>query len=76
METAKVIKNGDEQFVQLPKDFNLNDDEILIRQIGKMVLLVPKGDAWEVFMDGLNGFSDDFFPNGRETQAQLEQEKN
>jgi virulence-associated protein VagC len=25
-----------------------------------MVLLVPKNKSWDVFLSGLNGFSDDF----------------
>ena len=50
METAKIIKNGDENMVVLPKDFNLNDDEVLIRRIGNMIMLVPKEKALQTFM--------------------------
>lgn len=68
MEKANVVKIGDEQLVQLPKDFNVKDDEILMRRIGKMIMLVPKNDAWDIFLEGINGFTDDFMPNGRESQ--------
>lgn len=34
MEKANIIKIGDEQLVQLPKDFNVADDEVLMRRIG------------------------------------------
>ena len=34
--------------------------------MGEMVILVPKERVWDVFMEGLQGFSDDFFENGRE----------
>lgn len=66
MEKAEVVKIGGEQLVRLPKDFNLNDDDVLIRRIGKMLMIVPKNDVAETFVDGLNGFTEDFFPNGRE----------
>ena len=62
MEKAKIIKNGDENMVVLP------DDEVLIRRIGNMIMLVPKEKALQTFMDGLNGFTEDFLPNGREPQ--------
>ena len=69
MEKAKIVKNGDENMVVLPKDFNLKDDEILMRRIGNMIMLVPKKMALQTFMDGLNGFTEDFLPNGREPQV-------
>lgn len=34
MEKAEVIKIGDEQLIRLPKDFNVADDEVLMRRIG------------------------------------------
>ena len=69
MEKAEIIKNGDNKMVVLPKDFNSGNDEILMRRIGNMVVLVPKDDVWANFMDGINGFTEDFFPTGRETHA-------
>ena len=75
METAKIIKNGDENMVVLPKDFNLNDDEVLIRRIGNMIMLVPKEKVLQTFMDGLNGFTEDFLPNGREPQIMKQRGK-
>ena len=68
MEKAKVIKNGDEQFVQLPKDFNLNGDEVFIRKDGDVITLMTKGEAINIFRKALDEFTDDFFPNGREPQ--------
>ena len=69
MEKADVVKIGDEKLLRLPKDFNSNDDEILIRKIGKMLMIVPKNDVLDTFVEGLNGFTEDFFPNGREKQT-------
>ncbi len=68
MEKAEVIKIGEEQLVRLPKDFNLKNDEVLIRRIGSMLVLVPKNDRMNLFEEAINGFTDDFFPNGREAK--------
>lgn len=72
METATVIRNGQEQSLRLPKNFRLDGNEFLIRRLGNVIMLIPKEEAWNIFMEGLNGFTDDFFPNGREPQGTLD----
>jgi antitoxin VapB len=32
---------------------------------GSTIMLFPKNDAWEQFKKSLDGFSDDFFSDGR-----------
>ena len=65
METAKVFENGRSQAVRLPKKFRFAGDEVVVQRLGNAVLLVPKEDAWQTFMNGINGFTDDFFEDGR-----------
>ena len=60
METAKIFMNGRSEAVRLPKNCRFGSKEILIKKVGDLVMLIPKEKAWDVFMDGLNGFSDDF----------------
>jgi antitoxin VapB len=60
METAKVFMNGRSEAVRLPKNCRFDSREVYIKKIGDMVLLVPKNKSWDVFLSGLNGFSDDF----------------
>ena len=66
METAKLFENGRSQAVRLPKKFRFSGEEVYIQKMGEMVILLPKERVWDVFMEGLQGFSDDFFENGRE----------
>ncbi len=74
MEIAKIFETGRSQAVRLPKKFRFHDSEVLIQRLGDMVLLAPKEAAWNVFLEGLNGFTDDFFEAGREQTAQPERE--
>ena len=74
METAKIFETGMSQAVRLPKKFRFNADEVVIQQLGDAVLLVPKESLWQTFLDGLNGFTDDVFENGREQGLQEERE--
>ena len=66
METAKVFESGRSQAVRIPRRFRFSGDEVFIQKIGNAILLTPKEKAWETFLEGLNGFTDDFFQDGRE----------
>ena len=77
MTTAKLFNNGACQAVRLPKEYRLTPDEnneVLIRRFGDMVMLIPKDSAWKTFLEGIHGFTDDLFPNGREQGQQTERE--
>jgi antitoxin VapB len=60
METAKIFMNGRSEAVRLPKNCRFGADEVYVKKVGSIVLLVPKDKTWEVFMQGLDGFSADF----------------
>lgn len=74
MKTAKIFKNGRSQAVRLPKDFQFAGDEVLIQKHGDAVILIPREKAWDVFMEGINEFTDDFFNEGRGQGEQQERE--
>ncbi|TGK71125.1 antitoxin [Leptospira wolffii] len=74
MQTAKLFINGRSQAVRLPKEFQFKGDDVFIQKVGEAVILVPKNKAWNVFLDGLNNFSDDFLKEGRETLSESERE--
>ena len=74
METAKIFENGRSQAVRLPKKFRFNVDEVVVQQLGEAVLLVPKEFLWQTFVEGLEGFTDDIFENGRDQGIQKERD--
>ena len=69
METAKIFETGRSQAIRLPKKFRFRGNEVFIQRLGKAVILVPKEDLWQTFLNGLNSFSEDFFSNGREPET-------
>ncbi|TGN02056.1 type II toxin-antitoxin system antitoxin VapB [Leptospira dzoumogneensis] len=75
MQTAKLFINGRSQAVRLPKEFQFKGDDVFIQKVGEAVILVPKNKVWNVFLDGLNGFSEDFLREGRETLSESERER-
>ena len=74
METAKVFENGRSQAVRLPKKFRFDAEEVVVQQLGAAVLLVPKESLWQTFLDGLEGFTNDIFEDGRNQGIQKERE--
>jgi antitoxin VapB len=63
MQIAKIFINGRSQAVRLPKDFRFDSDDVFIKKIGKLVVLIPKDDPWASFEKSLDQFTDDFMEN-------------
>lgn len=41
MQTARIFTNGNSQAVRLPKEFRFEEEEVAIKKIGDMVILLP-----------------------------------
>ncbi|MBW1892300.1 MAG: antitoxin [Deltaproteobacteria bacterium] len=63
MQTAKIFINGRSQAVRLPKEFRFSSNDVFIKKIGKMVVLLPKDDPWSPLVNSLDQFTDDFMDN-------------
>lgn len=74
METAKIFENGRSQAVRLPKQYRFTGEEVFVQRVGRAVVLLPNEAAWQTFLNGLNGFTDDFFQNGREPEVPTQRE--
>ncbi|WP_411824614.1 type II toxin-antitoxin system antitoxin VapB [Leptospira sp. 'Mane'] len=74
MQTAKIFLNGRSQAVRLPKEFQFKGEEVFIQKVGDAVILVPKNKVWNAFLDGLNGFTDDFLKEGRSELPESERD--
>lgn len=75
MQTAKIFLNGRSQAVRLPKEFQFVGNDVIIQKIGDAVLLIPNNKAWNIFLQGLNNFSDDFMKDGRKQPKLNKREK-
>jgi antitoxin VapB len=72
--TAKVFENGRSQAVRLPKECRFSENEVILNKIGDVVILTPKENKWQGFMQSLELFSDDFMQDGRQQNAYEERE--
>jgi antitoxin VapB len=60
MQTAKIFMNGRSQAVRLPKEFRLPGDDVFIKRLGNIVILIPKDAPWSSLEKSLDQFTDDF----------------
>ena len=74
MQSAKLFINGRSQAVRLPKEFQFSGDDVLIQKVGDAVILLPHNKSWEVFLHGLNNFTNDFMEGKREQGENQERE--
>jgi antitoxin VapB len=67
METARLFRNGRSQAVRLPKKYSFSGEEVYVKKVNGVVMLIPKDeDPWKPLVDSLDKFSDDFFNFSRD----------
>lgn len=75
MKVATVTTEREGQTVHLPAGIRLADGEFFVTQVGRSLLLVPKGtSSWQSLVESLERFSEDYMedraqpaPQKRET---------
>ena len=70
MDTAKLFQNGQSQAVRLPKKYRFAGDKVLIKRVGKAVVLLPCEEGWSTLIDSLEQFSDDFMEERQQPKSQ------
>lgn len=65
MKTAKIFMSGNSQAVRIPKEFQLEGDEVEIQRRGNLLVLRPKKRSWATLIESLKKFTGDFMGKGR-----------
>jgi antitoxin VapB len=71
MKIAKLFKNGKSQAVRLPKEFRFEGDEVYIKRMGALIILLPINNPWRPLLDSLHQFSDDFMNTRKKPKQQI-----
>ena len=74
MKTAKLFQNGQSQAVRLPKEFRFEGDEVIIKRLGNMVILIPANHSGDVLASSLDRFSSDFMDNHNQPDPQIRED--
>lgn len=71
---TKLFMNGNSQAVRIPREFQLDGDEVEIQRRGNTLLIRSKKQTWRSLTDSLAMFTDDFMEEGRQ-QPPLQKRK-
>jgi len=75
MKTAKIFRSGNSQAVRIPKEFQLEGDEVEIQKKGDSLVLRPKKKSWALLVESLDKFTEDFMANGRKQPSVQKRKK-
>jgi antitoxin VapB len=63
---TKLFMSGNSQAVRIPREFQLEGDEVEIQRRGNTLVIRPKKQTWQLLLDSLTRFTDDFMEGGRQ----------
>lgn len=63
---TKLFMSGNSQAVRIPREFQLDGDEVEIQRRGNTLVIRPKKQTWQPLTDSLTMFTDDFMGEGRQ----------
>ena len=70
MDTAKLFTNGGSQAVRLPKEYRFEGTEVFIKKVGQAIVLIPYEEPWQLLIDSLDKFPDDFMDTRDQPEVQ------
>ena len=71
---TKLFMSGNSQAVRIPREFQLEGDEVEIQRRGNTLVIRPKKQTWQSLTNSLAMFTDDFMEEGRK-QPPLQKRK-
>jgi antitoxin VapB len=71
MKTVHVYQDGQNQTIRLPKEFQFTDENVFIKKVGNIVVLIPNENPWQSLFESLDQFTDDYL----EERAQPSEQK-
>ncbi|MGH8283358.1 MAG: antitoxin [Gammaproteobacteria bacterium] len=57
--TARLFRNGRNQAVRLPRDYEIQAEEVYIERAGETLILTPKPQNWDAYFTRARRLSDD-----------------
>ncbi|MBQ6400600.1 MAG: AbrB/MazE/SpoVT family DNA-binding domain-containing protein [Clostridia bacterium] len=67
--TTKPFMSGRSQAIRIPKDYRLEEAELIINRIGDSLVITPKHSLQEAFFSGIAMLPEDFLAEGRPEEA-------
>ena len=62
---TKPFMSGRSQAVRIPKEYRLEDGEVVVTRVGNSIVITPKEELQNTYFYGLSQFTEDFLSDGR-----------
>lgn len=62
--------SGNSQAVRLPKSYRFTGDHVLVKRMGKAVILLPRDDPWQPLLEAIGSFSEDYMVERNQPEKQ------
>ncbi|MBQ3762400.1 MAG: AbrB/MazE/SpoVT family DNA-binding domain-containing protein [Clostridia bacterium] len=72
MHTTRPFMSGRSQAIRIPKDYRLEDTDLVINQVGDSLVITPKASLQKAFFSGIAMLPDDFLSDGKPDEAENE----
>ena len=72
LHTTRPFMSGRSQAIRIPKDYRLEDTELIINRVGDSLVITPRNSLQQAFFDGIAMLPDDFLTEGRPDEADNE----
>lgn len=63
---TRLFMSGNSQAVRIPREFQMEGNEVEIQRRGNTLVIRPKKQTWQPLKDSLTMFSADFMEEGRQ----------
>ncbi len=70
IQTAKIINNGNNQLLALPKEFSFDTTEVYINKQGDHLIISPIKTTWDAFFNSPSAFGEDFLSDREDSPPQ------
>lgn len=68
--TTKPFMSGRSQAIRIPKEYRLEDTEVVINRIGDSLIITPRKCLEQSFFSGISMFTEDFLSEGRPEETE------
>ncbi len=58
--TIDIKKEAGVQAIELPEQFNIDDDKVYLKKTGNIISVIPFHNAWQNLFQSIDDFSPDF----------------
>jgi len=69
-QTVHIETNGNQKYISLPIDFQIDGDKFYLKRLGDLIYLIPYKQPWKSMWDSLDMFSEDFLSDRNQGTAQ------